>query len=126
MKLSRRRLFELAFGATQVGLLSSFAPRRARAQSMGEGPTKMLSIWVDGGLHFESFFAPLTRAGITKFIPGPTGGNYPLGYSPSQVENFDRSPLDLNSPDPVKKIRGPIYWDWNNSTEAGAPNPAST
>lgn len=98
MNITRRQLFSAAFGAAQVALLSRYglSPRRARAATTG--PSKLLAIYVDGGLHWETFFAPLTRAGITKFIPAPTGGYYPWGYNTNQVENFDRSAVDLDAP----------------------------
>jgi len=80
---------------------------------------------VDGGLHWETFFAPLTRAGIAKFIPAPTGGYYPWGYNTNQVENFDRSAVDLDAPGPVRKLRGPIYWNWNMPGDSDGLNPVS-
>lgn len=119
MKLSRRRLFEAGLGAAQVSLLSRFGLGEARAQGMTAGkPTKLLAIWLDGGMHWESFFCPLTSAGISKFIPAPTGGLIPYGYAPAQVENFDRSAVDLNEPGPRRKWRGPIYWDWDMPSAA--------
>ncbi|HEY0880889.1 MAG TPA: hypothetical protein VGD87_05135, partial [Archangium sp.] len=60
MKLSRRKLFEAALGVGQVALLSRFAPGRAHAQGMGFKPSKLLAIWLDGGLHWETFFSPFT------------------------------------------------------------------
>ncbi|HQX51285.1 MAG TPA: hypothetical protein PLR25_15320, partial [Planctomycetaceae bacterium] len=33
---------------------------------------KLLSIWIGGGCHWESFFAPFTSAGITKFMVPPS------------------------------------------------------
>jgi len=114
MKLSRRRLFEAGLGAAQMALLSRYGIDEARAQGMTAGkPTKLLAIWLDGGLHWESFFCPLSTAGIAKFIPAPTGGLIPFGYAAAQVQNFDRTAADLNEPGPRRKWRGPIYWDWN-------------
>lgn len=125
MKLSRRKLFELAFGAAHVGLMARFGFPVASAQTATKRPTKLLGIWLDGGLHWETFFTPLTRAGIDKFIPTPRGGNIPLGYLPAQVENFDRTPVDLDAPGPVRKLRGPIFWNWANPADASGTNPAS-
>ncbi len=127
-KKSRRELFRLSLGAAQLALLSRFDLRTSAAQSAGasqSGPTKLLAIWVDGGLHWETFFSPLTRAGITKYIPAPSGGLIPWGYLPSQVENFDRSPVDLDGPGPVRKLRGPAYWNWDKPDDATGMNPAS-
>ncbi|MBZ4416480.1 DUF1501 domain-containing protein [Myxococcus sp. RHSTA-1-4] len=125
MKLSRRKLFELAFGAAHLGLMARFGFPVASAQSTPGRPTKLLGIWLDGGLHWETFFTPLTRAGIDKFIPTPKGGLIPHGYLPEQVENFDRSPVDLDAPGPVRKLRGPVFWNWANPADASGQNPAS-
>lgn len=123
MKLSRRRLFELALGATQMGLMARYGLSTASAAPVTGRPTKLLGIWLDGGLHWESFFAPLSRAGITKFIPPAQGGIIPWGYQPDQVENFDRSPVDLEAPGPVRRLRGPIYWNWANPADTRGLNP---
>lgn len=113
--MNRRRLFQLAFGASQVGLLSRYGLLdRAYARDMSDYPSKFLSIWVDGGLHWESFFAPFTRAGIEKYMPAPTGGNIPWGYQPDQVMNFDKTMPDLEDPSVIRRLRGPIYWNWDD------------
>ncbi|GMU05300.1 DUF1501 domain-containing protein [Corallococcus caeni] len=123
MKLSRRKLFELALGATQLGLMARFGLSTASAAPVPGRPTKLLGIWLDGGLHWESFFSPLSRAGVTRFIPPAQGGVIPVGYLPGQVENFDRSPVDLDAPGPVRKLRGPIYWNWADPADARGANP---
>ena len=123
MKLSRRNLFQAAFGAAQVGLLARYGLPTAMAQSASGRPTKMLAIWLVGGLHWESFFAPMTRAGIQKFIPPAQGGRYAYGYNPEQVEHLDRSPVDLLSPGPTRKLRVPVYWNWANPADRSGNNP---
>jgi len=125
MKLSRRKLFEAALGVGQVALLSKYGLGTARAQTMGFKPTKLLAIWLDGGLHWETFFAPFSTAGITKFMPAPSGGLIPWGYVPAQVENFDRTPVDLDAPGPRRKWRGPVYWNWNSPADAMGAVPNS-
>ena len=125
MKLSRRKLFEAALGVGQVALLSRFAPGRAYAQGMGFRPSKLLAIWLDGGLHWETFFAPFTSAGITKYMPAPAGGVIPVGYVPAQVDNFDRTPVDLDALGPRRKWRGPIYWNWNSPGDTQGAVPGS-
>jgi hypothetical protein len=115
MTFSRRRLFELGLGAAQVALLSRYGlPRRAWAAPSTAAPTKLLAIWLDGGLHWESFFAPFTAAGITRFMPPPTGGLIPWGYVPQQVQHFDGTPVDLDAPGPSRKWRGPVLWNWSD------------
>src|SRR5437667_11525655 len=98
MTFSRRQFFKLTLGASQLALLARFGlPRRAAGSPPANAPTKLLAIWLDGGCHWETFFTPLTRAGIAKFIPAPSGGLIPWGYLPAQVENFDHSAADLDS-----------------------------
>jgi hypothetical protein len=125
IKKSRRDLFRLSLGAAQLALLSRFDTRTSAAAPPAGAPTKMLAIWIDGGLHWETLFSPLTSAGITKFIPEPTGGLIPWGYLPAQVENFDRSAVDLDAPGPVRKLRGPVYWNWDMPADAMGTNPTS-
>lgn len=125
MKLSRRKLFEAALGVGQVALLSRFGLGTARAQTMGFKPTKLLAIWLDGGLHWETFFSPFTSAGISKYMPAPAGGLIPYGYVPAQVENFDRTPVDLDAPGPRRKWRGPIFWNWSSPGDAMGAVPGS-
>lgn len=123
-KLTRRRLLQAALGATQVGLLAQLGyGRPAHAATLKAN--KLLSIWIGGGLHWESFFAPFTSAGITKFMVPPTGGLIPHGYKPSQVENFDRTPVDLDAPGVKRKLRGPVYWNWANPADAAGMLPSS-
>lgn len=126
MKLSRRRLLEASLGIGQVALLERYGISDARANGMPNGTTKLLAIWLDGGLHWETFFTPMTAAGITKFMPAPSGGLIPWGYLPGQVENFDRSPVDLNDPSTRRKLRGPIFWDWNNPGATTGAVPGSS
>lgn len=122
--LTRRRLLQAALGATQVGLLAQFGyGRKAHAATLKAN--KLLTIWIGGGCHFESFFAPFTSAGISKFMVAPAGGLIPHGYVPGQVENFDRTPVDLNQPGPKRKIRGPIYWNWAMPSDAMGVVPGS-
>jgi hypothetical protein len=116
MKLSRRKLLQAALGATQLGLLSRFAGT-AHAAPANLKATKLLTLWIGGGCHWESFFAPFTSAGINKFMVPPTGGVIPHGYKPSQVENFDRSAVDLDQPGLKRKLRGPVYWNWANHND---------
>lgn len=125
MKPSRRELFRIGLGAAQLALLSRFGTGTSRAEPTSGGPNKLLTVWLQGGLHWESFFTPLSAAGVTKFIPTPSGGSRPHGYLPIQVENWDRSPVDLNAPGVRRKLRGPIYWNWDNPQARTGTIPAS-
>jgi hypothetical protein len=128
MKLHRRRLLQTALGAGQLALLANaglLSSSKLRAQAANPAlPSRLLTVWLDGGCHWETLFSPFTQAGIEKYIPEPRGGNIPLGYFPAQVERFDRQSFDINEPGPVRALRGPIYWDWNNpsATSGEVPN----
>ncbi len=108
---------QAGLGLTQMGLLSSFAGRSAFAAPTGKA-TKLLTIWVGGGLHWESMLCPFTSSGIAKYVAKPEGGILPYGYRAQQVENWDRSPVDLDAPGPARKLRGPILWNWDNPGDA--------
>src|SRR5688572_25855402 len=108
MKSSRRELLGLSVGATQLALLDRFGLRSAKAGPAAGAPTKLLSIWIPGGLNHEQIWCPLSPAGIRKFISPPEGGHSPYFYSPEMVKNFDGTDGDDG---PYKKIRGPIWWN---------------
>ena len=117
MKLSRRRLLGTALGMGQLALLErsgllSSSPARAAVDSAL--PSRLLTIWIDGGCHWETMFTALTSAGISKYIPAPAGGLIPFGYTAAQVSNFDRTSFDPNEAGPVRKLRGPVYWNWDD------------
>lgn len=109
MKKSTRRAFLGAcLGAGQLALLDRYglfdrAP--ARAQDPLAGPTKLLTIFVNGGLHWEHFVSPFRDDRIATHLPGADA--YPF-YSPATLRNWDGSAGDgggLSRP-----IRGPAWW----------------
>ncbi len=108
MKLSRRMLLGLGLGATQLALLERFGFNRANAGPPEGGPTKLLSIWIPGGINHEQIWSPLSDAGIAKYIPPPAGGNQPYFYNAQMVQNYDGT---TGSDGPYQKIRGPIWWN---------------
>jgi hypothetical protein len=122
MKLSRRELLKVGLGASQLKLLEQLMPRRASAATTG-GPTKLLSIWLPGGVHHEQFWCPLSDAGVAKFILPPAGNNEPYFYNAQMVRNFDGTTGDDGA---FRKVRGPIWWNPANPADAlTTPNPAS-
>lgn len=126
MNTSRRRLLLGSLGAAQLALLDRFAVRPAHAgPTPAGGPTKLVCIWLDGGCSWEHLFAPFTKAGIEKFIPGPDGGIYPFGYSPAMVRNFDGTAADLADPGTTRKLRGPVFWNDQDPGDASGPNALS-
>lgn len=127
MKINRRRLLETALGAGQVALLAGtgfLSSKPARAQDAAR-PSRLLTIWLDGGCHWETLFSPLTRTGIEKYIPSPAGSLIPFGYTAAQVERWDRQTFDPDEPGPVRALRGPIQWDWNNPAARTGAVPGS-
>lgn len=108
MKLSRRALLSLAVGASQLALLERFGANRAKAGPPPGGPTKLLSIYVPGGLNHEQLWCPLSDAGIAKFIPEPAGGAEPYFYNAKMVKNYDGT---TGGDGAYQKFRGPIWWN---------------
>jgi hypothetical protein len=101
-------LLGLGIGATQLALLEKFGLNRASAGPTPGGPTKLLSIWIPGGINHEQIWGSLTDAGIAKYIPAPAGGNQPYFYNAQMVKNYDGTTGDDG---PYRKIRGPIWWN---------------
>ncbi len=128
LKINRRRLLQTALGASQVALLSQFGmlSKPARAQAVdGSTPSRLLSIWLDGGCHWESLFAPFSSAGIAKYMPAPDGDLYPFGYTAGQVQRWDRQSFDPDEPGPVRTLRGPVYWNWDDPAARSGAVPGS-
>ncbi len=117
MKMSRRKMLKLSLGATQMALLSGLGLREASARDLSDFPDKFVALWIPGGCHWESFFSPLNREAINNLIPAPLGGFSPWGYSPEQVRNFDNTAHDVDDPSSIRKLAGPIYWNWNDPTD---------
>jgi len=124
MKLSRRMLLGLGVGATQLALLERFGFNRASAGPPAGGPTKLLSIWIPGGLNHEQIWCALSDAGIAKFIPKPTGGDEPYFYNAQMVQNYDGT---TGGDGAYQKIRGPIWWNQQmpSMNDLKTVNPAS-
>ncbi len=127
LSINRRRLLQTALGASQLALLSQFGllSKPARAQVGSTTPSRLLSIWLDGGCHWESMFSPFTSAGIAKYMPAPAGDLYPFGYTAAQVERWDRQSHDPDEPGPVRGLRGPVYWNWDDPQARSGVVPGS-
>ena len=112
MKTNRRIFLGMAIGAAQMTLLRGIGGGRsiARAGVSGGGPTKLLTIYIGGGVHWEHFFCPFKPGRIVDQL-GPPGL-----YGPDNVENFDGSGTAAADA-AIKRIRGPIRWDWSNPGE---------
>ncbi|MCA9617917.1 MAG: DUF1501 domain-containing protein [Myxococcales bacterium] len=121
MRPTRRQMILGALGAAAIPMLRPGSSRPARAA--GTPPTKLLAIWLDGGVNWEHIFTPLSSAGIAQHILPPEGGNHPFGYSAEMVKNFDGSDPDLDAP--TRKLRGPIGWNPADPADTSGSNALS-
>jgi hypothetical protein len=126
--LTRRRLLELGLGATQAGLLGAMAwsgsRSRARAAA-GDGPTKLLTLFLPGGWIPTAFFVPLSAAEITERCRPYDPGDYRTDatyYRPDHIQNLDGSGDALEGE--YQRIRVPVMWD-AASMSAGINNTTS-
>jgi hypothetical protein len=110
-RINRRLFLGSCLAAGQVALLERFGlSSRASALDPSNGPSKMLTIFVNGGLHYEHLFTPFRPAKIGTFFEGAE--QYPR-YRPEWVENWDGSG-DADADGAVKRLRGPVWWDWRD------------
>ena len=113
--LGRRRFLQAALGTTQLALLGGLPSGRARAVTPGEGPTKLLTIRIPGGVHWEHFFAPVRLGSTAERLGRTTPSPF---YDDAQVENFDGSG-QADSGSDFRPIAGPIRWNWSDPSEFG-------
>ncbi len=80
MRMNRRQLLGTALGASQLGLLSRFGLSEARAATTpADAPTKLVTLYVPGGVRFWDQWWPLGDAEVdTGMLP-------PAGYSGEPV-----------------------------------------
>src|SRR5688500_9199613 len=73
MKVSRRGVMATSLAATQLALLSRFNMLRdvARADAPTDRPTKLLTIFVPGGLHHELIWSVFYDEVISRYVPRP-------------------------------------------------------
>lgn len=70
MHMTRRSLLAAGLGLTQVALLERFAGiKAARAAPMGDGPTKLLTIYLQGGTRQQYVWWPNSDADVDKTVP---------------------------------------------------------
>lgn len=74
MRMTRRHLLTAALGASQVALLERFGlPRLARADGTAtDGPTRLLTIYLQGGVREHYFWWPLGPDLTEQYLPPPT------------------------------------------------------
>jgi hypothetical protein len=119
----RRKLLTTTLGAAQAALLGRFAswssPARAGG-SRGGGPTKLLCIYMPGGLSHELMWAPFRDADVPLYTPARNEG----GFDASDYANFDGSE-DADANAAIRRLRGPITWNWDDPSQ-GFPDYTST
>ncbi|MBV1857538.1 MAG: DUF1501 domain-containing protein [Nannocystaceae bacterium] len=118
----RRKLLTTFLGASQVALLGRFATWSSSSRAGGGlsgGPTKLLSIYVPGGLSHELMWGTFRNADVPLYVPAWDEG----GFDGSHYENLDGSG-QADADAPVRRLRGPVTWNWDDPA-AGYPNYSS-
>ncbi len=121
MSLSRRMLLKAGLGAAQISLLAKFGfwGARARAAS-GDGPDRLLTLFVPGGWMPSYVFCPLSQLQIARVIPPVRMfANEKVFFLPSDVSNLDGTGDQLESG--YQKLRIPRLWD-EAALSAGQPD----
>ena len=90
-KLSRRTLLAASLGATQLALLDRMTrPLPARACGADDGPTRLLVLYLSGGVRFYPIFMPMSDADIATTIPPPSSpASEPIFWRPTDVITLD-------------------------------------
>lgn len=87
-KLTRRALFAASLGAAQCALidkLGGLAPARA-ACGATDGPSRLLVLYLPGGVRFYPTFVPMSDADIRTTIPPPTSAlQEPVFFRPEDM-----------------------------------------
>ncbi len=91
--LTRRGFLAASVGAAQLALLDRFSSLAgggtARAQVGPDGPTKLLVLYLPGGLRFHEQFVPLSDADIDRTIPPNANPNQePVYFGPEDLHTF--------------------------------------
>ncbi|MDQ3034176.1 MAG: DUF1501 domain-containing protein [Myxococcota bacterium] len=91
-KLTRRRLFAASLGAAQLALLdrmTAFSPARA-ACGAADGPSRLLVLYLPGGVRFYPIFVPMSDADIRTTIPAPRSAmGEPIFFRPEDTITLD-------------------------------------
>jgi len=124
MRPSRRNLLLASLGATQLGLLSRYGllGGTAHAAPTTDRPTKLLTIYIPGGIHHEFMWAQFPDAKLSKFMP-PAANAPGVFYDASMVANLDGSG-NAEADAPIRRLRSHITWNPNDPKDRsmGEPN----
>lgn len=115
MKLSRRALMMAGLGIGQLALLEKFGMvREAKADMPTDGPTKLLTLYLQGGTRQQYQFWPQPDADVDTHVPPPTTyKGEPAFFKASQL--IDLAPGDGKFP----ALRVPRIWDPANPAHYG-------
>lgn len=111
----RRKLLTTTLGATQAALLGRFASWSTPAQaggSRGGGPTKVLCVYVPGGVSHELMWAPFRNSDVASYTPRRDEG----GFDAADYANFDGSG-DADANADIRRLRGPATWNWDDPSQ---------
>jgi hypothetical protein len=114
-----------SLGATQCYLLSRFGlfdSGKARAAPITDRPTKLLTIYIWGGLQHEFMWSPFYDSAISYFIPNPEAERRAF-YTAADVSNLDGSG-NAEADAPIRRLRSKITWKWDSPADRnmGEPN----
>lgn len=90
-KITRRTLFATSLGAAQLALLDRFGlVPSVRAEPSADAPTKLLVVYLPGGVRFYPVFVPLTDSEIPRYIPPRDDpGQEPVFFRPEDVVTME-------------------------------------
>ena len=90
-KMTRRTLLAASLGAAQLALLERFASFGGSARAQPEdGPTRLLVLYLPGGVRFYPLFVPMDDDQIATTIPPPTSASSePVFFRPEDVVTLD-------------------------------------
>jgi hypothetical protein len=96
MKTSRRALLAASVGAAQLALLERFGLLRDARADTGDGPSRLLVLYLQGGTRFQTFFCPFTADEVGRYIPPPaSAAGEPVFFKPEQL--IDLAPASTGS-----------------------------
>jgi hypothetical protein len=89
--LTRRALLASSLGAAQFALLDRMGLLRSVHADPGpNAPTRLLVLYIPGGVRFYPAFVPFSAAEIPRYIPAPTSADgEPIFFRPDQIVTLE-------------------------------------
>jgi hypothetical protein len=90
-KITRRMLLGASLGAAQLAMLDRFGSLDpVRAETSTDAPTRLLVLYLQGGVRFYPAIIPFDDEWIRKTIPAPTSASgEPIFFRPEDVVTLD-------------------------------------